>query len=491
MKRPSDTVTQMSIGSELPEGVRFIGREPGATAAWPLQDAPTDSDLSSCVACGLCLPHCPTYRLTGEESASPRGRITAMRAVSDGVATVDDTFASFMDLCLVCRACEDVCPSHVPFGRMMERARVQVEPLRTRRARFVRWLGLDVVLPHPFVLRIASALQPIARPFMPRRVRAMTPRRTSPFARLPRETAPADGVEIRGTVAVLSGCVQDRWFHEVNRATIRVLARNGWRVTVPREQRCCGALGAHNGRLKTARKLARRNARAFAGVDHVIVNAAGCSAHMKEYGELVEGTAAPGPRPDGVPGGRGTVGDADSAARGRQDRLPRRVPRAPRSAHPRTAASRAPPDPRRRHRGDRERRPVLRRRRPLQRARARDVGPADAREGRGRQGHRGPGDRERQPRLQHADRRRSAPARRGRRGGPSRPAARPGVPGDRRIEADSVHGHAIRERGSTVRGDPDRRGHARHHVGTVRRYRHEDPATSASAGTVATCCGRA
>ena len=198
-----------------------------------------------------------------------------------------------MDLCLVCRACEDVCPSHVPFGRMMERARVQVEPLRTRRARFVRWLGLDVVLPHPFVLRVASALQPIARPFLPRRIRAMTPRHTSPFARLPRETVPSEGVEIRGTVAVLAGCVQDRWFHEVNRATIRVLARNGWRVTVPREQRCCGALGAHNGRLKTARKLARRNAPAFAGVDHVIVNAAGCSAHMKEYGELVEGTQLP------------------------------------------------------------------------------------------------------------------------------------------------------------------------------------------------------
>ena len=283
----------MTLGAELPEGIRFIGREPGAVPGWRRADAPTDSDLSSCVACGLCLPHCPTYRLTGEESASPRGRIAAMRAVSDGVATVDETFASFMDLCLVCRACEDVCPSHVPFGRMMERARIQVEPLRTRRARFVRWLGLDVVLPHPLALRVAAALQPIARPFLPRHIRAMTPRHASPFALLPRETVPAAGVEIRGTVAVLAGCVQDRWFHDVNRATIRVLARNGWRVLVPREQRCCGALGAHNGRLSSARALARRNARAFAGVDHVIVNAAGCSAHMKEYGDLAEGTQLP------------------------------------------------------------------------------------------------------------------------------------------------------------------------------------------------------
>jgi glycolate oxidase iron-sulfur subunit len=281
------------LGSELPEGFRFIGPKPGALPGWIGADAPTDADLSSCVACGLCLPHCPTYRLTGEESASPRGRIAAMRAVSEGVAAVDDTFASFMDLCLVCRACEDVCPSHVPFGRMMERARVQAEPLRSGPARFLRWVGLDVVLPHPFVLRVASALQPIVRPFLPRRMRSLAPQRTSPFARLPRVTEPSPDIEVRGTVAVLAGCVQDRWYHDVNRATIRVLARNGWRVVVPRAQRCCGALGAHNGRLTVARRLARRNAHAFAGIDHVIVNSAGCSAHMKAYGELAEGTDLP------------------------------------------------------------------------------------------------------------------------------------------------------------------------------------------------------
>jgi glycolate oxidase iron-sulfur subunit len=283
----------VALGAELPEGVRFIGPEPGAIPGWGAGDHPSDADLSSCVACGLCLPHCPTYRLTGEESASPRGRIAAMRSVAEGTSIVDGTFAAFMDLCLVCRACEDVCPSHVPFGRMMERARAQVEPLRTRRARFVRWLGLDVTLPHPALLRIASALQPIARPFLPRRMRAVAPKRTSPFARLPRVTEPPAGMEVRGTVSILSGCVQDRWFHDVNRATIRVLARNGWRVLVPRDQRCCGALAAHNGRLRSARALVRRNAEAFAGADHVVVNSAGCAAHMKEYGALVEGTSLP------------------------------------------------------------------------------------------------------------------------------------------------------------------------------------------------------
>jgi glycolate oxidase iron-sulfur subunit len=274
------------LGAELPEGARFIGREAGAVPGWiPGLDAPTDADLNTCVACGLCLPHCPTYRLTGEESASPRGRIAAMRAVSDGVASVDDTFRSFMDLCLVCRACEDVCPSHVPFGRMMESARTQVEPLRSGPTRWMRSLALDVVLPRPWLLRVAGFLQPVVRPLLPKRMRALVPRGAAPFRRLPTVTAPSADVPARGTVALLSGCVQDRWFHEVNRATTRVLARNGWRVLIPREQRCCGALAAHNGRLGTARSLAGRNANAFAGADTVVVNAAGCSAHMKSEGE--------------------------------------------------------------------------------------------------------------------------------------------------------------------------------------------------------------
>jgi glycolate oxidase iron-sulfur subunit len=268
-------------GGDPPAGTRFIGPEAGSSPAWlPGRAHPAAEDLGSCVACGLCLPHCPTYRLTGEESASPRGRIAAMREVAEGRSPVDDTFASFMDRCLSCRACEDVCPSHVPFGRMMEAAREQIEPLRTRRARAARWLGLEVALPRRKLLWIAAALQPLARPFLPPRVRAVVPPPSALFHRLPALT-PAVGDE-RGTVAMLSGCVQDRWFREVNLATIRVLSRNGWRVTVPRDQVCCGALSAHNGRLRTARALGRRNARAFAGTDHVVVNAAGCGAHMAD-----------------------------------------------------------------------------------------------------------------------------------------------------------------------------------------------------------------
>lgn len=271
----------------LPEGVRFIGPEPGAVAAWPFPDPPDPADIASCVACGLCLPHCPTYRLTGEESASPRGRIAAMRAVAEGRAEVDATFTRYMDLCLSCRACEHVCPGHVPFGRLMEHARAQVEPLRPPAQRLARWLGIEVVLARGWLVTLATVLLGPVRPLLPRRLRAMAPRvRLRDLARrLPRVTEP-DG-PARGTVLLLAGCVQDRWYRPVNRATIAVLARNGWRVVVPPGQRCCGALAAHHGRLDAARRLARRNLAPFAGDHPIAVNAAGCGAHMKEYGQLL------------------------------------------------------------------------------------------------------------------------------------------------------------------------------------------------------------
>ena len=282
---PDAGVGPLLVG--LPGGVRFIGPEPGAVPNWPFPDPPDPADIASCVACGLCLPHCPTYRLTGDESASPRGRIAAMRAVSEGRAVLDTTFTGYMDFCLACRACEHVCPGHVPFGRMLERARAQVEPLRPARHRFGRWLGIEVVLARGWLITLATAMLGPARPFLPRRLRALVPRvRLRDLARrLPPLTEPVGPA--RGTVLLLAGCVQDRWYRPVNRATIAVLARNGWRVVVPPGQQCCGALAAHHGRLDAARRLARRNLAAFTGDEPVVVNAAGCGAHLKGYGDLL------------------------------------------------------------------------------------------------------------------------------------------------------------------------------------------------------------
>lgn len=280
---PDTGAVKPTTSGGLPAGVRFVGTlrlAPG----WGPGDAPSDEDLDRCVGCGLCLPHCPTYRLTGEETASPRGRIAAMRAVAEGRAEVDATLAGFLDACLACRACEDVCPSHVPYGRIIERGRVQLEPLRAGRDRRWRRLGLRTVLTRPWLTSLVAGLQSLGRPFLSARTRALLPRRSRERP-LPPITKP--GGEPRGTVALLTGCVQDRWYRSVNLAAARVLARNGWRVVVPRGQGCCGALHAHHGQLETARALGRETLRTFGEADVVLSTAAGCSAHLGEFGDVL------------------------------------------------------------------------------------------------------------------------------------------------------------------------------------------------------------
>jgi len=272
-----------ALGSDMPTGVRFVGPKPGVAPGWLPGDHPSSDDVATCVGCGLCLPHCPTYRLTQEETASPRGRIAAMRAIDEGRARPDETFMTITDLCLTCRACEEVCPSDVPFGRMMEAARAQTEPLRQGPVARARRVGLSWLLPRKRVLNLVAFLTPVAKPFLPKRIRQLIPRThmRAALTSMPKVTR-ASTEEQRGTVALLSGCVQDRWFREVNEATVRVLARNGWRVLVPRKQTCCGALSAHYGQLDAAREMARDNLTAFDGADFIIANSAGCSAHMKE-----------------------------------------------------------------------------------------------------------------------------------------------------------------------------------------------------------------
>ena len=259
----------------------------------------SEEDLSQCVRCGLCLQHCPTYIETGLETESPRGRLYLIRALSEGVVQPTRHVVSHLDLCLQCRNCEAVCPSGVPYGRIMERARAAVlsgdrAPLSWR----LRALFLRQVIARPGRLAVLAAL---LRAYRASGLRALTERipvlgdRALLVPTISGRAFSRSGVvarpegAVRARVALLSGCIMPLAYGRVHEATARVLARNGCEVTAPPGQGCCGALHAHNGDAQTAMALARRNTDVFLGaaVDAVVVNSAGCGAAMKEYGELL------------------------------------------------------------------------------------------------------------------------------------------------------------------------------------------------------------
>jgi glycolate oxidase iron-sulfur subunit len=250
--------------------------------------APTHDDLNTCVQCGLCLPYCPTFRVTGLETSSPRGRIAAMRAVQAGETPVAGDFTTFTDECLACRACEAACPSSVPYGRLIEAARVQTEAARPAGQRAVRRAGIAGVIGHRRMTRlmgwglaVTQALR-IDR-LMPRRLRLATPRVTLRGMRTP---LPASSGE--GPVAMLlTGCVMDIAFRPVHRATIDALVRGGYRAVVPEGGGCCGALAAHAGEVHSARALARERIAELEQAEVIVVDSAGCSAHMRTYGHLL------------------------------------------------------------------------------------------------------------------------------------------------------------------------------------------------------------
>jgi glycolate oxidase iron-sulfur subunit len=240
------------------------------------------------VSCGLCLPHCPTFRLTGRETASPRGRIAAMRAVDEGRAAVDESFTTMMDECLACRACEAACPSGVPFGRMIEGARAQAELDRAPPARGLRALGLSGLLARRRLVIGAGWLLGIARALRLDRLAPAAQRASTPPVSLRELARPVPRALGSGpTASVLSGCVMDVAFRPVQRATMRAVAAAGYRAVRTAQGGCCGALAMHHGRPETARRLARERVAEMDGADVVVVNASGCSAHVKSYGELL------------------------------------------------------------------------------------------------------------------------------------------------------------------------------------------------------------
>jgi glycolate oxidase iron-sulfur subunit len=269
---------------------------------------PRQFDLDRCIHCGLCLNACPTYRELGVEMDSPRGRVYQMVRVAEG-APMTPSYMEHIGLCLACRGCESACPSGVPYGRMVEDAREEIET-QVRRgplARWVRGFVFNRLLESRGALTVAgtllyfyewSGLKKLARGLGSLKLLGklgdlaqLAPSAEPPFffSKIGK-TFPAEGTK-RYRVAFLSGCIANVCFARLNEATIRVLQKNGCEVEIPEGQGCCGALHVHSGLREEAKRLARRNIDAVVGrgFDAVITNAAGCGSTLKEYGALLAG----------------------------------------------------------------------------------------------------------------------------------------------------------------------------------------------------------
>jgi glycolate oxidase iron-sulfur subunit len=278
----------------------------GATGAAD-QDVPSWDLLRTCVHCGLCLNHCPTYKVLGMEMDSPRGRIYQILNVTDHKTEMNQAFVTHIDRCLGCLACETACPSGVKYGRIVERARAQIEfhyprpwLARTLRNIFYR----KIIVDFPLLSRVArlgrfyqqSGLQTLARKTGLLRLFGLADLdRVAPqvdkeffFSEIGK-IFPAVG-ERRGKVAFMAGCINNVAFSHLNRATVNALTANGIEVHVPAGQGCCGALHAHAGLREDSRKLARNNIKVFLSGDYdaIVTNAAGCGSHLKEYDDLLE-----------------------------------------------------------------------------------------------------------------------------------------------------------------------------------------------------------
>jgi len=289
-----------------------------------MTDGPAYDDMTRCIHCGLCLQQCPTYRETGLETESPRGRLYLMRAFAEGRVEADsESLNQHLSLCLQCRACETACPSGVRYGHLIEKTldeldkREENKTKQTRSRRILNFLIFRQLFPYPERLRLfglatrfyqQSGLQKLTRQWGILKsplfgkiglgrladLEQMMPKISQPIFAPPTGGIVAARTEQKHRVALFSGCIMSLAFARVNEATARVLAYNGCEVVVPDTQICCGALHVHNGDRDFGKEMARRNIEAFEQAeqngtfDAIIINAAGCGANLKEYGELLQ-----------------------------------------------------------------------------------------------------------------------------------------------------------------------------------------------------------
>lgn len=270
------------------------------------RDSPDENKWADCVHCGMCLESCPTYEQTGQEQHSPRGRVHLIKSVAEGKLQVNEQFMDPVFTCLDCRACTTACPADVDVGGLIEEARGQIR----QAIPVTGWKGtisnffLQGLFPHQNRLNTVgsflkfyqkSGMQQVVRKTrlinaMPKHLvemEAIMPEVKEPVRRkYKNEKVIKAKNETVYEVALLTGCMMDVMFSDINEATINVLTRNGNDVTIPKNQTCCGALHVHAGDRETGKKLAKQNIEAFKDAEKVIVNAAGCGCMMKEYPEL-------------------------------------------------------------------------------------------------------------------------------------------------------------------------------------------------------------
>jgi len=238
----------------------------------PFQGVDAD-DLASCVACGLCLPHCPTYRTTGSDSQSPRGRIALIAGVRDGALDLDGGITEAIDSCVQCMGCMPACPSGVRYDRIIAPV---VEEMTTHRrgSRRRRSLVLSP-LGRPRLLRLVTFIALLAA-----RLGVLPKRFGAPplsFGRAHARCAPASSGE---RIVIFSGCVMDAWYGHVHRDTHAVLTAMGFSASFSEPALCCGALHSHGGLSARAKNLEERVTAELSGAT-LVVNSAGCGAHLR------------------------------------------------------------------------------------------------------------------------------------------------------------------------------------------------------------------
>ncbi len=246
-----------------------------------------------CVMCGMCVPHCPTYALTQNEADGPRGRIVLMLGVAQGQMTLDDAAAAHLQGCLSCRACEVVCPSKVPYGKLIDAAKAHLVQQNAQPGRWIRRLR-DHVLIHPWRLRRLADLARMAQRLRVQRL--PMPAGSQRLLRLLPPLAPAFQIteaasaspKVRGRVGLFLGCMGEAFEAESLRAAVHVLRAWGFEVVIPAKQGCCGAMHQHGGEPARGTAMAAQVAARFAhvGVDHVVGVSSGCVAQLKEHGGM-------------------------------------------------------------------------------------------------------------------------------------------------------------------------------------------------------------